>query len=542
MNKTISSILITFIILINFIVPVLVGWNINKTEAATYYGKNIKIKVDSKTDGNLGVLVNGSFIVDKKINIKSAEIYYAVGKDPNNWAKNFVYNEPVNLTSTGNSQNVDTYSIGQQLYKYKNENGNLLDFVKGEKYYVMAVIFVPKENPVDSYISEPVYFTSGVESNEKTQGGGESEINASKKVDEIISGGGTIEQAIEAGLEAGTTGNPYNVNPETSENTKFENEYKLLAPIGGFDKINTNDIGEYFNKIFLIAIGLAGALAVIMIIIAGVQWMGTDSVFGKTEAKKQITNAVLGLLIALGSYALLNTIDPALLGTKGLNVDQVEIELEENVITSDAQEVMATGGTGTKLCTDVASCKALCVSTNNGKKYNGNPDGVMNPSQVKSFDNISYVTKQPGCKNCTASPNLIASLNKIKTQTDILVANKSIPNRNYGFVVVSAYRPTKDQIRVMCGSIDKNPDGLGKKYAFPALSNHGVGTAVDFYFTWDGKRVTNCGATRSEGTIEKILDAAGFHRLSNESWHFQTEGGKGTCKYPNCVEPTYCSL
>jgi len=34
-------------------------------------------------------------------------------------------------------------------------------------------------------------------------------------------------------------------------------------------------------------------------------------------------------------------------------------------------------------------------------------------------------------------------------------------------------------------SITKNPAGLGEKYAYPALSNHGVGTAVDLYFYWD---------------------------------------------------------
>jgi len=103
--------------------------------------------------------------------------------------------------------------------------------------------------------------------------------------------------------------------------------YKLLAPIGGFETA-PEDIGEYFNKIFTIAIGLCAALAVIMIVIGGIQYMGDESVFGKTEGKKQITMAILGLIIALGAYALLRTINPDLLGGDGVSIKQVSIKIE----------------------------------------------------------------------------------------------------------------------------------------------------------------------------------------------------------------------
>jgi lipoprotein-anchoring transpeptidase ErfK/SrfK len=105
-----------------------------------------------------------------------------------------------------------------------------------------------------------------------------------------------------------------------------DDTYTLLAPIGDL-KTAPKNIGDYFNIIFKIAIGLCGALAVIMIVIGGVQYMGDESIFGKTEAKKSITSAILGLLIALGAYALLNTIDPNLLGKKGVNIAQVSAEI-----------------------------------------------------------------------------------------------------------------------------------------------------------------------------------------------------------------------
>ena len=102
--------------------------------------------------------------------------------------------------------------------------------------------------------------------------------------------------------------------------------YTLLAPIGNLTTAPDN-IGEYFNIMVEIAIGLCAVLAVIMIVIGGIQYMGDESIFGKTEAKGKIIQSIFGLLIALGAFALLNTIDPALLGQKGIDIKSVSGEV-----------------------------------------------------------------------------------------------------------------------------------------------------------------------------------------------------------------------
>lgn len=114
------------------------------------------------------------------------------------------------------------------------------------------------------------------------------------------------------------------------------NGYKLLAPIGSLDFVSydpgkDNFVGNYLSIIFKLAIGIISALAVIMLIVAGIQYMGEDSIFGKTKAKNQMANALLGLLIALGSFAILNTISPDLIGNKGLSIKKISIELDEEV-------------------------------------------------------------------------------------------------------------------------------------------------------------------------------------------------------------------
>jgi hypothetical protein len=108
----------------------------------------------------------------------------------------------------------------------------------------------------------------------------------------------------------------------------FDDDYHLLAPLPGFSVANKAlQLGDYLNIIFKIAIGICAALAVVMIVVYSFMYMGEESVFGKTQAKNRIGMALGGLLLALGAYAILNTINPDLVsGT--LSIKRIDIELE----------------------------------------------------------------------------------------------------------------------------------------------------------------------------------------------------------------------
>ncbi len=118
-----------------------------------------------------------------------------------------------------------------------------------------------------------------------------------------------------------------------------QEDYSLLAPIPGVNKIdNTNTLGTYLNFFFKFAISVCAGLAVLMIVIYGVQYMGDGSVFGHTEAKSKIGSAIMGLLLALGAYALLNTINPDLVGSNGIKIKQVTIKLQSMDIPQEVQK------------------------------------------------------------------------------------------------------------------------------------------------------------------------------------------------------------
>ncbi len=183
-------------------------------------------------------------------------------------------------------------------------------------------------------------------------------------------------------------------------------EYTPLAPIPGFtdETVNTNNIGKYFNIIFKFAIGLAGALAVVMIIIGGIQYMGDESIFGKTEAKKKIFSAILGLLIALGSWAILNTIDPNLLGTKGLKVKQVNFEIIDlpDAGDSSADPDFKTGSGSYSVGAVSPSVANAVTKLKQGweidafRVYPSNNRMVISLKKDGEIDNTNIVTISPG--------------------------------------------------------------------------------------------------------------------------------------------------
>ncbi|OHA88532.1 MAG: hypothetical protein A2653_02060 [Candidatus Zambryskibacteria bacterium RIFCSPHIGHO2_01_FULL_43_25] len=86
-----------------------------------------------------------------------------------------------------------------------------------------------------------------------------------------------------------------------------------INPTTGYpDPDCKSDLSNYLPGLFSLVIGVAGALAVIMIVIGGIEYLSTDSMFGKEGGKEKIKNAVWGLILAIGAYAILNTISPRL--------------------------------------------------------------------------------------------------------------------------------------------------------------------------------------------------------------------------------------
>lgn len=69
-------------------------------------------------------------------------------------------------------------------------------------------------------------------------------------------------------------------------------------------------IGGYVQYMFNLFVAIAAVAAVFMIVFGGFQYMTTDAIEDKSEGKTKIRHAIEGLLLVLGSYLLLQTINP----------------------------------------------------------------------------------------------------------------------------------------------------------------------------------------------------------------------------------------
>lgn len=72
------------------------------------------------------------------------------------------------------------------------------------------------------------------------------------------------------------------------------------------------DFGSYLNGLFQLGIGIAVTLAVVMLVVNGIQYMFSDIPGVKVASKNNLGNIVWGLLLAFSAWLILYTINPNL--------------------------------------------------------------------------------------------------------------------------------------------------------------------------------------------------------------------------------------
>jgi hypothetical protein len=90
--------------------------------------------------------------------------------------------------------------------------------------------------------------------------------------------------------------------------------YILLEPLPtSYGEIGGTDLAGYLEWLFTFAISIAGILAVLMIVIGGMQYITAYGNPSRIEnAKNRITQALIGLLLAVSAWLILYTINPDL--------------------------------------------------------------------------------------------------------------------------------------------------------------------------------------------------------------------------------------
>jgi hypothetical protein len=186
------------------------------------------------------------------------------------------------------------------------------------------------------------------------------------------------------------------VNGCVADETK--GQYCLLEPLpigvtgvdyGKYDPATTNAAG-YINLVIKIFIGIIGVLGAVMIVLGGIQYMTTDAVSKKEGGKEMITNSIFGLILALASWVVLNTINPHLLD---INLDglkngavAVTVSAEDDAPTKNVPVKTYTGATVQSKCTQVSADAANIdgISLVDGSPWGNDPVLAQNEATYRS--------------------------------------------------------------------------------------------------------------------------------------------------------------
>jgi len=178
---------------------------------------------------------------------------------------------------------------------------------------------------------------------------------------------------------------------------------------------NPCPFGKYLNIVIKFFIGMAAVLSMIMIVMGGIEYMTSDLVSSKESGKSKITNAVLGLLLALGSYAILNTLNPKLLEVCLNNLPEAKI----TILPYDA-------GINSYIEKTSGNCKVLTsgsCSVQNFKNKNIFSGKEENASKICNIESGGVVASESKTDKCSDGKVFSFGL----FQMNLLIHGKSIP-------------------------------------------------------------------------------------------------------------------
>ena len=108
-----------------------------------------------------------------------------------------------------------------------------------------------------------------------------------------------------------------NILPGNNTTIDTDTSYDLLADLPGLEGVYQTagdcPLGKYLKIMFGLFLGTAAVLAMVMIVMGGMEYMTSELISSKESGKDKIKNAIFGLLLALSAYLILNTINPNLL-------------------------------------------------------------------------------------------------------------------------------------------------------------------------------------------------------------------------------------
>jgi hypothetical protein len=258
------------------------------------------------------------------------------------------------------------------------------------------------------------------------------------------------------------------------------NNYTVLAPLPGIN--SSTNLTDYVPAMFNLLIGLSAVFAVLMIVIGGFQYMSTDAIQGKSAGKERIKNAIFGLVLVIGAWLILYTINPKLL-TLDLSISPASTSAPSGGILSG----VATGAdllSGYDLTDDMANRVILTanpsISINNPPCTTSRTSNCTNLNGLPQSMILSIKSLQSACaqSNGGSCPIVITG----GTETSLHSAGTQ---HGPGNSVVDL-RPTSELNSYLGITSPKNGDIVtknGLEFTYETVGSGGISTGDHWHVT-----------------------------------------------------------
>jgi hypothetical protein len=181
-------------------------------------------------------------------------------------------------------------------------------------------------------------------------------------------------------------------------------KYTVLAPLPGTTSCGqeggtncTTDFQTYLPGLFNLSIGIAAVLAFVMITFGGVTYMVSDSLSGKEDGKKFVNDALAGLVLVIGAWVILNTINPKILQFN-LNIPKPNLTYATSTVVA-GQAMTPDQKAADKAVRDRLTDPSVGININHGPCSAGETHGCTNLNELPDAAVNGLISLKKSC-NC----------------------------------------------------------------------------------------------------------------------------------------------
>ncbi|HTK60619.1 MAG TPA: pilin [Candidatus Baltobacteraceae bacterium] len=311
-----------------------------------------------------------------------------------------------------------------------------------------------------------------------------------------------------------------------------------LSPIlRGSDFITVPWLAQYIGGAYTFLISIAGLLAAVMMAVGGFQYLTSAGDSGKIgAAKTRMTNALIGLLLAFGSYTVLYAINPDLVSFNGLQIAVVKTDVWQAGIDNH----MGTTTADTALGEDVSVTQgAPATATAGDYKYSITTCPWTWETTKRDDRKEEFIRKYQQYLTKTEPWEKVLQIGEMADVCDVILGSCGT---TVGSIIAMAYRNTPNYATMSLKSSAANNDCLDRSLA--------AGPHADSAFNCNGFRMREIRKVSSELRKEQYgrrCDLDGFASVQT-NWDklIKTKAfdpatgrvkvdGLGKCNLTNCL-------